>query len=114
MSLIQKSAANYNKEVKLCLLDRVSINDKVQHNSFVPEVEAAADMHNMEPGSVIMVEFVDFRKLYTSCPGCGACSFTGTHVITEIDGFITAYPSLIFSCCSWHGHLINNVFKPSN
>lgn len=53
----------------------------------------------------------DEQKLFTSCPGCGQCSFSGTHEIIENPaGVFTAKPSLVFQCCEWHGHLVNNNF----
>lgn len=51
------------------------------------------------------------EKLFTCCPGCGKSSFSGKHDITENPaGVFSALPSLVFQCCKWHGHLVNNNF----
>lgn len=67
--------------------------------------------HPMNKGEFYVVHLIGGTKLYISCPGCGQCSFTGTHKITGSGYVWNAAPSLGYNCCGWHGHLKNGMFR---
>lgn len=67
--------------------------------------------HPMNKGELYYIQLIDGVKLYICCPGCGICSFTGTHKVTGSNGIYTVSPSLVYDCCGWHGHLKEGVFS---
>lgn len=73
------------------------------------------DLYEIELGMskadfVVVKSGGQIKTLFISCPGCGDCSFTGRHRITENNGLYTVTPSIVFNCCKWHGYLTKNVF----
>ena len=70
------------------------------------------NLMEMEPGEVVACNLTENSKLklYISCPRCGDASFTGEHAVTNKSGIFTVRPSIITSCCGWHGYLTDNKF----
>ncbi len=88
-----------------------TLKDTVKPNYCYYSVRAWELKHPMNKGEFYVVKLLDGIKLYVSCPGCGVPSFTGTHKISGSGTVWSAHPSLVYTCCGWHGFLKNGVFR---
>lgn len=69
------------------------------------------------PGAFIEREGTGPNSWLLCCPGCGevgspreGAAWTATAGSFEDVTTLSLSPSILKSCCGWHGHLVNGVF----